>query len=434
MDFQFKIGFVERGPTAIFDPIRNKFTGPIGHYLNAQIGRYSSINYTLTVFNETFGGCDSVNCTGLIGHIQRGDVDFGERLYSFTSIPDSIIGLKPGPASADVACSIVSFLPEVGTMREDVFKSLSIFTLDAIIFLAFLFLFLFSIPFLLWYFNRKSFNIKTNSPPIIWPLICAILNQGSNLKTLFNRQSLSFIWMSITLTIFFMTALYSSSFTTDLTSKAPMKMIDSLEDVADSDRIPMFMEEPLCRVVANSSSPRAQREIARRGLYKTTGKLLQAFYDGAKLENYVFIVDFHERNMARLGYCVYNPGLPMLQWHQATGSFPVDLLFTVMHSQLSPHATKIIDLLHQKQFESHILFHLVDKWKAYVENVIDPERKFGCLHKTSISPTPALNRFNQLHIQNYKLSFKYFLCMISTCILSLLGEYLYAEINSVMSK
>uniref|UniRef100_T1JZM5 Ionotropic glutamate receptor C-terminal domain-containing protein n=1 Tax=Tetranychus urticae TaxID=32264 RepID=T1JZM5_TETUR len=371
MNFLFKIGFLDRSPRTIYDPVRNAFTGLFVRYYNKQLELYSSINYTIVLVNQTdFGDCDSVNCTGLIGHIQRGEIDLSERFYSFKTIPNSIAGLKPGPVIGDVSCNIVSFLPEVATMREDVFKSLSMFTSDAIIFLAFLFLFLFSTPFLLWYCESKFFNIKSNTSTSIWSLIHAILSQRLRIETLFYRQSLSFIWIAIILTLFFLTALYSSSFTTDLTSKAPIKTIDSLEDVANSDRIPLWMEEP-------------------RGQYKRLGHLVDEITETKGIGKYVFIINVDEIYNVQLSCCLYNSeSLP--QWYQSTGSLPVQLLFSVLNSKLPPYATKIVNLLHEKRFESGVVFHIQSIWKLYLDKKLDPEQKFGCLHKTSISPTPAL--------------------------------------------
>uniref|UniRef100_T1JZI4 Uncharacterized protein n=1 Tax=Tetranychus urticae TaxID=32264 RepID=T1JZI4_TETUR len=356
----FKIGYLDRTPSTNYDPIRKKFTGQLSQFFTKQMERYSSINYTI-VFRKPidYGECNSGNCTGLIGLVQRGEADFCDRLYSFATIPDSTTGLKPGTVLGDLSCTIFTALPEIGIVREDVFTSLSIFPLDVILSLAFLFLFLSSIPFLLWYFNPKLFNIKTTSPWIIWPLICAILRQAARLKTLFSH----------------------------LSSEAAIKTIDSLEDVADCGRIPVWMEEPLCRTMVYSGSPRAQQEIFRRGLYRPTGPLMNEFITKKEAQSFVFIVTPDQTFTVRMGYCIYNHGA---KWHRSKNSFPVHLLFTVLNSKLPPHASKFLNIFREKQFQSGIDFYIAKKWQLYLEKRLDPKQIKGCYHKTAISPNPVL--------------------------------------------
>uniref|UniRef100_T1KGN7 Ionotropic glutamate receptor C-terminal domain-containing protein n=1 Tax=Tetranychus urticae TaxID=32264 RepID=T1KGN7_TETUR len=386
----------DRAPGLIYDPIKRKFSGLLDRFYNKQLELYNSINYTIVFTNEySYGNCDSGNCTSLIGLIQRGEADFSEKLYSFATIPDSVTGLKPGPVLGDVSCYIISALPKVGIIRED-----------------------------------------SNSPPIIWPLICAILRKESKIKS-FNRQSLSFIWISITLTLFFITALYSGSFTTDLTSKASIKTIDSLEDVANCDRIPLWMEEPSCRTRVNSGSLRARTEILRRGQFKTLGGFLVEIRkkkDLFQIKRYVFIISEEDFYDVKLGYCAFLPGSPIPLFHQSTGSFPTDLWFTVLHSKLPQDATKIINQLHEKHFESGILDHAKGVRLFQLDKLLDPKQEYRCLTRISMSFNPALHQFNQLVIQNYKLFFNLFLYTIPIGILSLIGEYLYAEINSALTK
>ncbi|XP_015781298.1 uncharacterized protein LOC107359329 [Tetranychus urticae] len=431
LNFQFKFGFIDRGTLAIYDPLKNRYVGQIARFMNKNLERFASVNFTVVVFGErVYGDCDSVNCTGLMGRIERGEIDLVEFGSTFATIPLSITGLKPGAVVGDVSCNIFSALPETGITREDVFKSLSIFTLDATIFLSLLFLFLFSIPFILWYFKSNFCEFKTNSPPIVWPLICAILRQDLSKQALFYTHTLRFIWMSIILIIFLMTALYTGSFTTDLAAKVPIKTIDSLEDVADSDRIPFWMEDPFCRAFVNSNPSRAGQEIMRRAQYITLGDSFGLFMEQQiKIEKYVFFNNPYSMKPVRLGNCVKNVNRPMPQWHQSTGSFPVYPLFSILNSKLSPDATKIINLLCEKNFQSHVEFHLLDKWNSYLYKMLDPEQKSGCLHKTFISSKPALYRFNQLDVQNYKLFYNCFLFMIPICLFSLIGEYLYSWIN-----
>uniref|UniRef100_T1JZN6 Ionotropic glutamate receptor C-terminal domain-containing protein n=1 Tax=Tetranychus urticae TaxID=32264 RepID=T1JZN6_TETUR len=351
LNFQFKFGFIDRGTLAIYDPLKNRYVGQIARFMNKNLERFASVNFTVVVFGErVYGDCDSVNCTGLMGRIERGEIDLVEFGSTFATIPLSITGLKPGAVVGDVSCNIFSALPETGITRED-----------------------------------------TNSPPIVWPLICAILRQDLSKQALFYTHTLRFIWMSIILIIFLMTALYTGSFTTDLAAKVPIKTIDSLEDVADSDRIPFWMEDPFCRAFVNSNPSRAGQEIMRRAQYITLGDSFGLFMEQQiKIEKYVFFNNPYSMKPVRLGNCVKNVNRPMPQWHQSTGSFPVYPLFSILNSKLSPDATKIINLLCEKNFQSHVEFHLLDKWNSYLYKMLDPEQKSGCLHKTFISSKPAL--------------------------------------------
>uniref|UniRef100_T1JZI6 Uncharacterized protein n=1 Tax=Tetranychus urticae TaxID=32264 RepID=T1JZI6_TETUR len=127
----FKIGYLDRTPSTNYDPIRKKFNGTLSQFYTKQMERYSSINYTVVFYDPLdYGECNSGNCTGLIGLVQRGEVDFCDKLYSFATIPDSTTGLKPGTVLGDLSCTIFTALPEIGIVREDVFTSLSIFPLD----------------------------------------------------------------------------------------------------------------------------------------------------------------------------------------------------------------------------------------------------------------------------------------------------------------
>ncbi len=58
--------------------------------MNKHFERYTLINYNIVLFKEHyFEDCNSVNCTGLIGLIQRGKVDAAEAGFQ-----DSILDTK----------------------------------------------------------------------------------------------------------------------------------------------------------------------------------------------------------------------------------------------------------------------------------------------------------------------------------------------------
>uniref|UniRef100_T1KNC2 Ionotropic glutamate receptor C-terminal domain-containing protein n=1 Tax=Tetranychus urticae TaxID=32264 RepID=T1KNC2_TETUR len=433
-NYQFKIGFLTWPPLGVYDPKRKKFDGWTADFLNEELRLYDSINNTpIAVNSPIHGNCDpNGNCTDLLGLIQRGEIDFSEKPYPFATLSGSMDGIAPGPVHSDVSCKIASALPEIGTIREDVLKSLSIFTSDAIVLLTFLYLFLLSIPFLLWFFKSKFLN-KSASPPLIWPLICAILRQGSSQLDLLCPVTLRCIWMSITIAIFFIGALYSGSFTTDLASKAPSKKINTLADIARSDRAPYLLQEPLCPNMLNYASPQDKRDIERRISAKVLGQFnFVLIRREKKIEECVFIATPQEIEQVRISYCAIEPNWPMPEWYSSDASFPVYLLFSVFNSNLPPDALKTIYDLHIRLFESNLDTYLQWKWKYQVEKFLDVFR-LGCLHKTTIGFKPDLYRFNQLDSENYVQFFTSYLFIIPICILVLLGECLSVWIISIMN-
>uniref|UniRef100_T1KFK5 Uncharacterized protein n=1 Tax=Tetranychus urticae TaxID=32264 RepID=T1KFK5_TETUR len=370
-NLHFKIALLDFGP--VYNPIRKRFTGSYAFYLNKYLAFYDSINYTVVLIDPPANGiCDSFNCTGLLGHVQRGEADFGMDTYPFATLADSVTGLKPGIVASDLSCEIVSTLPEIGIIHEDILRSFSIFPLD----------------------------IKPISPPpIIWPLICAVLRQGSSQKALFHHQTLRSIYLVITFAVFFVAALYSCSFTTDLTSKVSIKTIDSLEDLANSDRIPIWLSSDVCFSLNNGGSSPVYQELLKRGKFLNLNSLFDKLrMKEMELKLCVFIITPQVTDHTRLCYCANYPDSPMPQWHKSTEALPTHLMFSVLNSNLSPHATKIINALHEKRFESQLDLYFPSKWRQYSDKILDPEQNKGCLHKISVRSTPALASYSRFRL------------------------------------
>ncbi|XP_053203158.1 uncharacterized protein LOC128387899 [Panonychus citri] len=358
--------------------------GPLASYTYRRLSLVNQFNYTIVGLRTAdYGICDGDNCSGIIGFIQRGEADIALHSYPLSAVPSHLNGITLGPVLDEVSCNIFSSPQSPLIIREDVLRSMSIFSSSkVIIFFGFLLLLLSLFPLSLHNWTRKS---KPRPKTILGPLVFTFFGQESSSVALLRRNKFSSILLLLSFISLLLSIIYSGSFTTDLTSLTQPKLIDSLDDVIEASKhdhcVVSFLSSK-CSPVLKSGTSNVYQQVRNVTIFGSYSKLLPLILDQVgkrkSLDNHISLSTIEESDRLRLTLCntIY---VKSGHWYRSQPPF-------------SAPATD-------------------DYYKHHLSKFLDPIDAGGCLHKTALRHKNNLYEvfgYQALIFGNYTKSFIYF--------------------------